>query len=473
MRASVDFRKSLSPADQADLDEFAAWPLEMVEDGGNPCGIVMPLIPPEFFLTTHPVGAPPERLVFDLSWLCAKEAQARVKGVDRSGVQDPLVRLALLAQLVYAVGRLHKHGAVYGDLSLKNAALALNPPRVKLLDCDAAAGLSDLNRRQVHSPFFKPPEIRDGSQRLQDDRTDVYKLGLCVIRGMQHGPGVSQACDPNALRGLLDGETIRVLRRSVGTDRLLRPTAKELFGCLERVILARASPPVLHSASLNRRVLVRGQDVRVTWDATAGTQVRITGVNGLDIELTDPERFGGGYVVTPRGSGEIWVEVANRHGTVRLPAGSVELYELPPFSLVDMRLPRPSLQGLPPLAIPEVLSALPAVPAVTTYEHAVPGVEAPSLDRLLDSLRPLRTVSSPFDRIDEAVVAGGRRVRDVVDAAGGVGVRDLTLLPDRATEEARQIVEQGLQALRDRLEQHTSAATPSAGSGTGTGSGTP
>ena len=243
----------LSPADRDDLDEYTTWPIDMVEEHGSPCGLVMPLIPADFFVQTKPPSGTGKEIVLDLSWLCAKDSQAQNEGVDRSGFQDLLIRIALLAQLVYAIGRLHVHGVVYGDLSLKNVALAVNPPRIKLLDCDAAAPVANPTRKQMHSPFFEPPEIKSGAQRLQDDRTDIYKLGLCVIRGLQQGKGISQTRNPAGLVGKLDAHAIDVVTRAVGTNPSLRPGAKELFHSLEANLLAKAAPPILHSVQLSRR----------------------------------------------------------------------------------------------------------------------------------------------------------------------------------------------------------------------------
>lgn len=447
MKASVDFRKSLAAPDQADLEEYTTWPLEMVTDNrGDPCGVLMPILPADFFLTTKPATGDSKRLVFDLSWLSANEELVRKNGVDRNGAMDTVVRVALLAQLVYAVGRLHRHGVVYGDLSLKNAALALNPPRVKLLDCDATAALTDTGRKQLHSPFFEPPEMKSGVKRLQDHSTDVYKLALCVVRGMQYGCGVTQASDPNALRGLLDDKAIQVLTRALDTEPSKRPTAKELFICLEQTIVSRSCPPVLRAASLDRRIRIRGMDVLVTWLASAATQVRLTGANGLDIVLTNPSAFPNGYVVTPRGSGEIWVEVANRHGRDRMLAGTVELYDLPSFSIAEC-----TVQGLPRLEIPEVLSALPAVPAVSTYEHPVPRVDAPSLSPFLEAVQILRLSSSLTGAVLTAPSWSGLPQHEAMGNASGWTGQTSGLW--QATREASRIMEEGLRLLRRNLER--------------------
>ena len=104
-------------------------------------GSLMPLLTDDYFIT---LPDPPAREVRDLNWLIATPDQLQANGLEQD--IDHVERLLLLAQLCYAIGRLHKHGWVYGDLSYMNAAFALGPPRLMLLDCDGAARLTDLDR---------------------------------------------------------------------------------------------------------------------------------------------------------------------------------------------------------------------------------------------------------------------------------------------------------------------------------------
>jgi hypothetical protein len=458
MAKSVAFRARLSPADRDDLDKYTTWPIDMVEDNGAPCGLVMPLIPPDFFIRTSPQTGVPKNLVFDLSWLCAKDSQAQVEGIDRSGVRDLLVRIALLAQLVYAVGRLHKHGAVYGDLSLKNAALAVNPLRVKLLDCDAAAALSDPTRDQLHSPFFAPPEITTGGQKLQDDRTDIYKLGLCIIRGLQQGPGVTQAKNPTGLVGKLDAHTIDVITRAVGADRERRPTAKDLFDCLEQNLLAKASPPTLRSARLSRTVLLRGQDVEVVWEASGGKDVRILGPNGLNIVLPDTGTSPAKFVITPAVSGEITVEVSNTHGSVQAVAGDAQLYELPSFHVDLTGLARPVMSSVPAVAIPPVMHALPPVPTVSTAGHPVPRIELPSLAPISDAVSVMHAVPTPLQRVADVAATADTVTRTLRRALHSTPSHpDLGAMAAQTTDSIHEVFRDARQRLRDHVAREVDA----------------
>ena len=453
MRTAIEFRSALSPADRDDLDEYTTWPTDLVQQGVEVCGLLMPLIPPEFFQVRRLPAGPPDTIVFNLSWLSAKDSQAQAAGVDRSNVRSLPVRIALLAQLAYAIGRLHKHGLVYGDLSLKNVALSTTrPPRIKLLDCDAAAPLSDLSRVQLHSPLFSPPEILNRSQSLQDTATDVFKLGLCVIRGLQQGRGATQARKADGLVGILDPSAVEVIRRAVGDDRSRRPTAKEVFGCLKQSLRAKASPPVVRSASLSRTALVRGQDVQLDWDVTGATEVHILGANGLDVAAPDPQRHKGQHVITPAASGDIVLQVSNHNGTVEAIAGTVQLYDLPPFDVSTLRLPRPVVPQVAPVGIPPVLSRLPAAPAVSTAAHPVRLPEMPALDRVVDALGSLRAAVAPFDRIDTAVFGAGQRMRHALDDCLDPRSHLISATADASTA-ARRILDTAVADLRDRAAE--------------------
>lgn len=389
MLAAVAFRDALSDADKADLDEYTSWPVAIVEDQGAVVGLLMPLIPPDFFIPVSPPGGQRSSIVFELAFLAASDAYAAARGFDLSPANDELVRLALAAQLVYAVGRLHRHGIVYGDLSLRNAAVALNPPRIKLLDCDAAALATDVGRYQLHSPFFLPPEnAAGGSQKLQDDKTDVYKLALCILRMLVRGRGTTQLKDPAYLQGILNRDGVELITRALSPDRAQRPTAREQFECLSEAIISRAQPPVMLTAEISRLTLLRGRDVIVSWKATGASRIRILGSNGLDVSIANPDSFPLGYSVTPLGSGEIVVEAENKHGADSLIAGEVDLFELPAFCFPSPLLPHPTVPNLPEVALPDVLLSFPPSPLVTVETHPVPTIEAPALAPAFEILQP-------------------------------------------------------------------------------------
>lgn len=385
MEHATGLRDAMDQADRDLLDGYTTWPLAMVDDKGAPVGALMPLIGSDFFIETRPPGRAPESKVFAFSYLCAKDALLMSQGITLGAADDPLIRLALITNLCFVIALLHKHQIVYGDLSLKNIAIANDPPRIMLVDCDPAASLSNLTRNQLHSPGFFPPE----QQKLQDLQTDVYKLGLCALRGMFRGTGVTQLKDPQAAVGTLNAAGVALLTRALSANRADRPTAKELFEYFYDSLTERAAPPTLTAAALNRMAFVRGRDVVVNWSGTGARHLRIYGNNGFSVQVPEPDRHPNGFAITPPTAGDIMVEATNRHGTVTLHAGYVDPYELPELHVEDQHLPVLEVPDVQPVQIPDVLAALPPRPTVTTETHPVPTLDAPDLVSTLAAIRPI------------------------------------------------------------------------------------
>jgi len=230
MRRAVALRDAMSPKERAELDAVTLWPLAVVEDRGEDVGVLMRLLPDAFYIETTKGHRP-----FELHYLCVSPKQAEAIGFDRSRApaDNDLVRLALMAHLAYAIEIIHRprgwQRLVFGDLNMRNVALATDPPRVLLMGCEQVANVADSTRVQLHSPHFVPPEMQERLQELQDQISDVYKLGLCVIRGLASGRGALQLIDPASplIRpGLLDPTGVTLLERAVGADRHRRPTAE-------------------------------------------------------------------------------------------------------------------------------------------------------------------------------------------------------------------------------------------------------
>jgi hypothetical protein len=375
---AVSFRDSLGPADRQDLDRCTVWPRAVVEDGGRVVGLLMPLIGPEFFFdATDKATGQTTRKLRELQWLIANPTQLAAVGFPDIDETD---RLVLLAQLVYAIGRLHKQGLVYGDLSFKNAAFAVSPPRLILLDCDGAANLRDPHRQQAHSLGWNPPECAQGVP--QDRATDVYKLGLAVLRCLNPGKGAATMRDPKRVSGQLDQAGTDLITRTVGQDPARRPTAKELYAYLRGVVASRISPPEMIAAQLATPMRVRGMDARVEWQIANVSEVTIR--VGAGAPMTVPVTVIGRpqvHVFPARESGPVTIEAGNRYGAVRADLGELTLYEIPPFeperfigTLPRLAVPplhaftldalAPALANVPRVAFPEV----PLVPAVPTAD---------------------------------------------------------------------------------------------------------
>lgn len=191
-RASIGLWDRLDRDERRTFGELFAWPRALVHDAsGSVCGLLMPLLGPDYFID----GAKPKPR--DMQWLIASEAQRRASGAGVADI-DLVDRHVLLTKLAYALGLLHRLRWVYGDLSFKNLVFALDPPRVKLIDCDAAAALSDRGRTQGNTTFWAPPEQAAVPRPLQDTRSDVFKFGLAVLRALTPGTGAATSYDPGA-----------------------------------------------------------------------------------------------------------------------------------------------------------------------------------------------------------------------------------------------------------------------------------
>jgi hypothetical protein len=421
MRNSVALRDAMSAKERDELDSVTVWPLAMVEHQGVDVGLLMKCIPPTFF-----IDALPGPRVFEFQLLCADDSQAQKNGYakSRAPADKDLVRLALMARLAYAIEVIHRprggRRLVYGDLSLRNAAVAANPPKkippdILLMDCDGVADESDLTRTQPNTPFFVPPEQKQ--QKLQDQLTDVYKLGLCVIRGLARGRAATQLTDPASPLippCLLDQAGIGLLKRATGVDRSQRPTAEEIKIYLVGRVLDLAEPPTLLTAELSSNVVLRGSEVFVRWTHKGGKSVRIfNDVKNLDEPGIGADAYPNGYPVKPQTACEIWVAVANDHGEDAASAGRLHYYEVPPLK-IKVEPPPLSLPDLPALKLPLVRPDIPPYPLYPADAVPLPPLTWPTVPPVkVEEVAPaprlgnglLNVVGHAFHKVDAGIDA--------------------------------------------------------------------
>jgi hypothetical protein len=412
--AAVTFRQRLKPADRDDLDQCTVWPRELVTDStGQVSGLLMRLIPDDFFCEKlDPETGKKARKVRDLQWLAAGQAQRDAAEIDLPDI-DRLERFILLGKLVYAVGRLHKHGWVFGDLSFKNAAFALNPPRVMLLDCDGAAALTDDERDQPSTLNWDPPECpielvpgQSRQQEHQDTVTDVYKLGLAVLRCLSPGKGAMSSRSPSRLDGEIDDAGMDLVTRALG-DRSSRPTAKELYAYFYRTVSQIVRPPEVRCARLATPVCLTGMDARIEWEIANADAVTVLSADA-DPQTVDLATHPAGYVIKAPRPGPVRLLVTNRFGQRPVELGDLVGYELPPFT--PPALPRPVI---PPLAEFQIGSLRPLL-------DTMPGIQAPQVppipslptEELVGGWHEnfARTLPLPLPKLSEAVIAAAQTI---------------------------------------------------------------
>lgn len=282
MRLAVHFRQSLSAKERQEIDEISAWPVTMVTERGGEVGCLLPLIPDEFFMDIPASGnVPAKREQRVMAYLAAPTKARNEIGYDNPDFHDDALRLHLLSRLAWAIELLHRHGLVFGDLNPRNEVFTFSPARVRLLDCDAVAHISDATRasRQGHFPRWKPPEMNDKAaspKKLQDFATDVYKLALAFVRYIAGAAGATQRVAlPSPIPAIVTPELASLLVRALDGEPGARPSARELRQAAEDAVNAVVAAPVIKHAGLNKAVSLRGGDVVASWSIRSGAPYKV------------------------------------------------------------------------------------------------------------------------------------------------------------------------------------------------------
>ncbi|WP_369183882.1 hypothetical protein [Streptomyces sp. Y1] len=226
--AMVEFVPGLADAAGRWLCERLAWPAAVVLDDRGRCGILMRLVPDDFFLTSPHTG----RTLAGFQFLLNNEGYLNRVGIAISDEQ----RLQLLLDLSRTLAGLHRLGVVVGDLSPKNVLFRLGAePGCFLIDCDAMRVRGRDALKQAETPDWSLPE----GEPQATERGDAYKFGLLVVRllaGEQDGrdTGVVAALSPDLGR-LADA--------ALGSDPAGRPEPAAWEGPLLRAIRDLRTPP--------------------------------------------------------------------------------------------------------------------------------------------------------------------------------------------------------------------------------------
>jgi hypothetical protein len=406
---TVRFWEQLPPPRRRRLAQMTVWPRALVRDSSRQvCGLLMPLLPDHFFWTRPDhINGGTKRLPLELQQLIGMHPRGGTPGAPRSA--DALERHVLLAKLAYVLALLHRLAWVYGDLSFKNVAYALDPPRIKVMDCDAAAPVADLSREQGNTPFWFAPEC-EGSNRLQDPRTDVYKLGLMVLRCLTPGSAASQTHNSARIVGVLDSEGERLVKCALSRVPDERPSAREIFLYLKRAAEERIVLPVLHIAEIRTPVRLRGQDALVRYEVEGADELELETANGRHITL-DPTNGVCTASFRPEASGLVTLTARNRFGSVRAELGDVELYELPKFDIGRVTLPRPQIPSLPTVHVPHLASAAVLDRPVLGVGTVPVTASLPDIARVFRPSMPEPVEIPELPRLDVAVSAAGGLLR--------------------------------------------------------------
>lgn len=217
-------RSALDDERRKRFDQLAAWPLAVVEDEpGRVSGVIMELIPDRYFSSLNLPSGKVRRVSTDIQHLVCDPSRAQKTGAPLP--TEPQRRI-LCYELSYILGMLHKMDIIFGDLNPRNVLYALSPrPSIVMVDCDAARKRgSAANVDQLHIDDWEPPE---GAGAHQTVETDLYKLGLAILRILSPVDAGPSGRDPRSAAQVLGQQGTDLLTRSLAKDPHLRTTAKE------------------------------------------------------------------------------------------------------------------------------------------------------------------------------------------------------------------------------------------------------
>jgi DNA-binding helix-hairpin-helix protein with protein kinase domain len=222
----ISWRRSLEASERAAVDTIACWPRGVLLRHGRASGVLLPRVPPRFSLPVLLPSGSRGQLLRELQYLIAGPALLARRQIPDVGL---MTRLRLLEAFVAGVAKLHGHGVVLGDLSVKNVLwTSAGGPAIYLLDCDALrlTGM-DPAVRQPNSPGWDDPAF-PGTQNQQSDR---YKLALTVLRVLARD---FHTRDPERAVAALGREFMPILRAGLSTEPDSRPAATAWSELLRR-----------------------------------------------------------------------------------------------------------------------------------------------------------------------------------------------------------------------------------------------
>ncbi|GIF73924.1 hypothetical protein [Asanoa siamensis] len=395
LRELIDLRDGLDDRRRSALDAIAAWPLRMVADGPAIRGVVLPRIPGSFVHRVQLPSGAARDVVREVQHLFVDPVRCA-----RIGMPVPTAdqRLRICRDFAGALTLLHDPAVnvAFGDINAKNELWRLDEePGVMFVDCDAARVRGSVTAAfQLNAPDWTPPE-RSGALSQQ---TDLYKLGLFVLRCLTPGDQGSTRVHPDAARDVLDDEGIGLLIRAVGTTPADRPAAGEWLRHLSLAIGDPLDPPVLSRVELSRTFVLQGEPLSVIWTAVGADAVEVAGP-GCATVVADARAGHGRVEIRPGRGGSLTVTARNNKGTVDVRTPPVTVADLTGWS--DLPVPAPRVEfpadALP--VLPDVGSALalsvPTTPRVGAME--LPAV-APAFELVpLPAVIAARDAPDPVD----------------------------------------------------------------------------
>lgn len=367
----VALRNSADPARRAELDARSAWPVRVVVDAGAVVGLLLPRIPDPFFHDRLLPSGAALRHPREVQNLFISPDRAQNLGLP---TPSPEQRLALCRDFAATVEFLHDGlGVAFGDINARNAIFRLDAePMVMFVDCDAARRFGDMAAvPQLNAPDWEPPEGGDVLSRS----TDLYKLGLFMLRCLTPGAGSSVNRDPAMARHVLDAAGMALLRAAIEGPPGQRPPATHWIRYLRRSLGEAIAPPRLLDVRLDRTMVAAGEPLTVSWVAEETDEVV---VSGPGCPLVTADGAAGTADVYPTRTGALQVTARNVLGKDTCVTAQVGVFDVPSAQWPPVPMPRPTLPDLarafpdaaalvlPPPPVPRAVGGIrPSGPLVT------------------------------------------------------------------------------------------------------------
>ena len=237
----------------------AAWPVNIVNDGGRAVGFLMPPISSEFRVRPVLPSGKRDDVEAELQHLLNPD-----EFLVRRGLTVTLAdKFQILRETADLLLWLHGEGIAVGDLSAKNVLYSVNPyPRTFLIDCDSMALQGESVGDQLETPGW---DVRSVSQEpLGTAHSDAYKFGLIALRLLA---GDQFTRDPMRAPDLVPRDVRDLIVRSLSSRPDQRPGLYEWtrpLATAARMVQASVSsaptkaPPQVTNAALNQQIPVLG-----------------------------------------------------------------------------------------------------------------------------------------------------------------------------------------------------------------------
>lgn len=229
--ALICWRQELSPGNRSDLDEFCAFPQEIVLDDGQVAGILMDEARNAFFRSVPGEDRRQPRH--------ADELGRPYRPDERPGLHyfPPPQKAALLGVLLKRLIWLHGHQVVVSDLHPRNMLVTsdLRMCDIYLLDCDSF-WLGDRHAFPPHAPEMW--RVGDGTTATK--ATDLAKFAMITDRVVKENFSNPEFSDASLLR-LLPSQHVTLLRSMWEVDPVLR--SEQLSTMAQSLTCLVTSPP--------------------------------------------------------------------------------------------------------------------------------------------------------------------------------------------------------------------------------------